>query len=770
MSTHILFIIFLIFVKNYKCDIMLNHFKTEFGDWKQNIPKVWNGYIRMYFYRCLGNKTYFYKDKMRNVLMQTFCNSKALGRQKILETCQAISTRRCLVKRPIQHINLSNRNSAHHYTYGYMTQNLAFMYWNLNPKLRLNITFFSIDLSHSEWNCEPVTSMSGLIIIDGILPERCQSRNITLQHIFCGQYSTFNFYPIHRKVIMCTKIAVFGTEYQVAGMSMIMDRCQLNNVVSTLHEIVRPELVYKIREKYTVFRFFISVKKLNKIVIKIIKSKMHRYVVSDGPVLLTDTMDISGDVATTSSFQCLVFLSTLNGKTVQKDSFTFTSKPLSIHSNIYINQTGNSVFNFPNRKCKKGLCIFSVNANLGYQINVTSIEVKSTVPHNLHCLYAGLVTGENLLSDYKETNTICKSNVKHVNNFYSINSSLIIFLYWYEGCSKIIASLKISQTKCKLVPINLCYLQNICLRNEAQCHSYLRNVTKFSGIDLKFHKFEILAYNGSKEECGILQFSNTELHKIVGRRMSYLSLMLSNYAKDHLFCYIILTPKHSVNIQARFFAVNKEDLCITERKIDFCQSSHSCFNKLYEPKIPRMIQKYKNMSSTINILKDTSLELKIKEIVTNSWIELIIESSARNSTYQFPFDNNLRIFAVDFILNDRRSLAFANLPLLNTTNVLLLKSNIKTVDPNIYLILQSIIWGQSMQLDWKSKFLLHQLNYKKYISLPRNFFLLSVYFEPNTDIIDVGTGVSSTFPLHQLKHRKIHLSNVGIHKNETLTV
>ena len=230
---------------------------------------------------------------------------------------------------------------------------------------------------------------------------------------------------------------------------------------------------------------------------------------------------------------------------------------MAIHSNISINQTGNSVFNFPNRKCKKGLCVFSVNANLGYQINVTSIEVISTVSHNLHCFYAGFVAGEKLLSDYKETRPICKSNDKQVNSFYSFNSSLILLLYWYEGYSEINASLKVSQTECKLVPINLCYLHNICLINKIHCHSYLFNVTRFSGIDLKFHNFETLTYNGSREECGILQFSNTELHKIKNRRMSYSSLMLSNYAKDHLFCYIILTPKHSVNIQARMFAANK---------------------------------------------------------------------------------------------------------------------------------------------------------------------------------------------------------------------
>ena len=39
MSKHILFFIFLMSVKNYNCNIMLSQFKTELGDWRQNIPK-----------------------------------------------------------------------------------------------------------------------------------------------------------------------------------------------------------------------------------------------------------------------------------------------------------------------------------------------------------------------------------------------------------------------------------------------------------------------------------------------------------------------------------------------------------------------------------------------------------------------------------------------------------------------------------------------------------------------------------------------------------
>ena len=53
-------LILLILVKSSKLDNMLNQFKTEIGDWRENTPKAWQGYIRMSLYKQFDNKTYNY--------------------------------------------------------------------------------------------------------------------------------------------------------------------------------------------------------------------------------------------------------------------------------------------------------------------------------------------------------------------------------------------------------------------------------------------------------------------------------------------------------------------------------------------------------------------------------------------------------------------------------------------------------------------------------------------------------------------------------------
>ena len=80
-----------------------------------------------------------------------------------------------------------------------------------------------------------------------------------------------------------------GSEYKVVGMFMIIDSNQLFNE-PILKMKVKPQLVYLIRNKYKIFRFFITVNILNKIFLAMNYSKMDRYVVFDGPGLLSNTI------------------------------------------------------------------------------------------------------------------------------------------------------------------------------------------------------------------------------------------------------------------------------------------------------------------------------------------------------------------------------------------------------------------------------------------------------------------------------------------------
>ena len=104
-------LVLLILVKSSKLDDMLNQFKTEIGDWRENTPKTWQGYIRMSLYKQFDNKTYIYMNNVGNILLEMMYNSKIwslVSRKTILDTkwieCRLKPTgirERCTVKRPI---------------------------------------------------------------------------------------------------------------------------------------------------------------------------------------------------------------------------------------------------------------------------------------------------------------------------------------------------------------------------------------------------------------------------------------------------------------------------------------------------------------------------------------------------------------------------------------------------------------------------------------------------------------------------------------------
>ena len=212
----------------------------------------------------------------------------------------------------------------------------------------------------------------------------------------------------------------------------------------------KPELVYNIRKKFEIFRFFITVNILHKIVIEKNDSKIHRLVVFDGPGLLFDTLSETNQYIVTSTFQCMILLLTTNNKLSYEGYFIFTSQPQSIFTQKYISQTNKQMY-YPNEECKSGLCISSFTADEGYHINITTTSVKSTMSTYYNSLYAGFYAGEGLVSEFIETKQLSGNYDGQDISFYSNNSSMIIFMYWYEGISEINASVILSQTKCKAV-------------------------------------------------------------------------------------------------------------------------------------------------------------------------------------------------------------------------------------------------------------------------------------------------------------------------------
>ncbi len=188
----------------------------------------------------------------------------------------------------------------------------------------------------------------------------------------------------------------------------------------------------------------------------------------------------------------------------------------------------------PTHDCQKRPCALYVFAEPFVQVNVTVTSIIYVGDESQTCQFGGLVAGEVLSHDYKESVTLCtnlNSSLEHSRSFYSFNSSLILVLYWYEQYSEINVTLALSQTPCKPVYFDLCHFEELCdfetrwidgqlPRSAFTCHSYLEYITQFSSLKLEaflpkydaylHHRYHTMTFFSAEKSCTVLQIVREE--------------------------------------------------------------------------------------------------------------------------------------------------------------------------------------------------------------------------------------------------------------------
>ena len=484
----------------------------------------------------------------------------------------------------------------------------------------------------------------------------------------------FSFYPWGRNVVICCECFEFENikvegEFTIFDMHYLFSSGGPEAKIKDINISSILKYAFHTHTHYHLFRFYVAVRKLDKILIWMNESRIFRYIVFDGPGLLSDIFHKSGNYITTTTFQALVLMWSQHG--ITKNSLLFASKPLSTSRTIIINETENSLFHFPDANYKDGLCALLVRTHLDYHVNITVISLKSKILNDYGCFYAGIAIGERFNSEYKQIKTTCESNNYSIGqNIYSYNSSLILVIYWYKGYSKINTSVIISQTKCKSVLLELCLMHYLCFIHKVsyKCHSYLHNVTRFSGVSLTFHA-GISTFVLNSEDCTVLQFSKMHLKQnIEDPYVGYSS------------CYIGLILKHSVDIAVRV-SHNQTDFSFSEIKLDFCDDMKSCLKHVSEPWIQRVVKTSTEVLRSSQEMKGEVLVELIRKRLTMgvSWIELAISSSNQSSV-----KSSLTRFAGDFLLNKSYFHLGTKLTLSHTAfTIFLLKSNTIVLNPNI---------------------------------------------------------------------------------------
>ena len=243
---------------------------------------------------------------------------------------------------------------------------------------------------------------------------------------------------------------------------------------------------------------------------------------------------------------------------------------------------------------------------------------------------------ENLEYDTIETRKVNGNNDNLSNSFYSSNSSIILFVYWYKGISEINVSVMISQTKCKPVTINPCILSDCGSKFGITCNqTYHDNLLTYGGIHISHLIDDVFEYVLYGLNCVIILLSNTHF---------YIRKMTSCNIK----CDITLTPGQPVDIQlklARYYS----DFNIIEKALTVSKNNNISFGNLSEPAVPRisLFIKFKNQAplSGIYFLQDASFEFQIHTLLIRSRIELFIQTRPAIVTSHL----NLRRMAVDFL-------------------------------------------------------------------------------------------------------------------------
>ena len=378
-------LIYLMSVKLVNLDIIPKTLKNELGDLSKNMPKIWFSYIRMLLFQHLKKftKIYFYFINNREHILARMKRFLLLSHDTMeIKKCDYTQICQMLSVLPVlQYISYQNPRSYHN----------GFAVWILNSRLRLNLTFFTIEFSMCTSKCHfGGGEHSYITLIDGCSFYCSNYAKKNYMSRFCGQYSTFSFYSKHNQLNLDVT-----SEYKVHAMSITIDRNEIVNepvmrnelsIGSILQKVEKLELISKVKEKFELLRYFVKVKILNNILLKINDSKTLQFKIFDGPGLLANTINETKKYMLTSTFHCSILLLKSDNNTFHQGLLAFTSHKIPIQSQKAVYQSNKSMLYYPNEKCKEGSCISSFRVDKGHQVNITTISVKSTMfTHIFNC-------------------------------------------------------------------------------------------------------------------------------------------------------------------------------------------------------------------------------------------------------------------------------------------------------------------------------------------------------------------------------------------------
>ena len=509
------FLLLIMYISHCSSDISFNYFKSHIQTFLDNTPKTWHNYIRIFLYRYSKNSQVENGILLLNLLkMYKYSiiflklKNKSLNSTNLfldVSPYKIIKTRGIFKGITSYKFNVTWTSGQIYMFYSKLFRLEYQIYFNLNLKLKLNVTFIVLYLRGLTVHC----SLDKLEIIN--------SKDNNEKYKYCGYHSKVNIYPKFNNVLL----GIYLSGHKSFEMDMIFsvtDKSLIFNKLDfPLSEHGKNNLIkqhcYKIGGTYYLISFLIHLTEIYRVKVNIVNSANRRYIIYDGPGYIFDVLIKKNKDSTyiASTHQCLLQFFTPNLIQTGRNHVDF-NKVFPNRDTIKINITSHSetLLHIPFNNSQQNWCNILLQTNLtGFHFNYKVLNISVSSPMFSPCFFQGLYIGEIWDGNYSTVDEICtKITTSFPLTLKTRGNYSVITLFWYKGHSSINSSLAVTVMKCKTVNINLCIYYSFCSNPNPKCNTYLKTITKNTMLNLSARKNDsrgpVLHFSLSDGDCVLL--------------------------------------------------------------------------------------------------------------------------------------------------------------------------------------------------------------------------------------------------------------------------
>ena len=340
--------------------------------------------------------------------------------------------------------------------------------FNLDPKLRLNITFQSLHFI-TNWN----NPQKGNVKLCGV---KCTAnKTLFSDH---GIHPSFPVYPdLQDLAIQLEFISQARTNFSIKVLYSIMDRKVLAMYPKERKQHWSTAALF-FHQNVVALTYHVQVEKSTLLLLQNLNITEILGIVHDGPGFLSPVLELKSSSLKLSSFQCILQL--LASSMSRTESFVSIRSIVS-KATIIKAITQTESFLFSSSSCQNNPCVLHLKSSSNTQTKVTIKHFQYYSEEIMNCNFGAMVISDKLTHSYCQ---LYNTNLDPP-DFYSKNPNFTIVIYWYKFYTFIKIILLAIEAKCKAVQLDFC-THTLCEKQSVLCYQYLSDALSGSNMSLQF--------------------------------------------------------------------------------------------------------------------------------------------------------------------------------------------------------------------------------------------------------------------------------------------